>query len=1193
MKTSMLAMMATLAAITTTILAADSGGKNESSDATGQTNQNNGIIIRQDGRQECDISLDGEWDFTFTPTTVKEIPDFPSDSAFDAKVKIPGYWDNQWDNFKNASWWPKVGFATAEYEVKYLSGIGWHRKMIDVPSAWSGRPVTLTMGGRAPGLTYVWINRRLVGRYDHGGYTPFSFDLTGQLKAGEKNELIIGLDNGKRWFSTKGGFFGACHGNASGIAGSVSLHVSEGAGRIYDVYVRAGADLKEVVWGVDLDVPESVGNMSESKLLWEVCKATDNAVIAEGEFTVPAFKQAYKASWKQKIDAVEPWSDRNPNLYRTKIQWLSGNQVLDKREERFGLRQWSAEGRKLFLNGKPIYLRGDLGSQWDFSIYANMPVSKEYWMTRLKRAKELGFNYVDFELSVPPPALLETADELGMIIFAGDKYTAYKEYRQYYRDVWRPIVAWTRNHPSMSVYVFGAESGYYEGCLEQFQKQYDLVKGMNSECMVMASQGMRWIEYDCNNEPKELKDPEGLTQKPFLHNAKRLAIYAKANDIFGSFNAGSGGFGYNFFATNTPWRFSEKCLTIYQHPVVTHEVYMRSSYLNPDNAAKYTERIPPVIYDRMRKQLADAGLSDRWRTYWENSGKLNSIARKFCMEKTRKCDNLAGYQLLGLSELNIGNTCGYLSGMLDELLQFKPGDDMAGILRYSNESVLLLDFEDDGGINRSFWAKDSLPADIMLSLYGPNPITKGQLAWVLKETESGREVLKGECELKDIRNGYVNTIHSLKIEWPEVKKTTKLNFSVSLAGSGYQLVNDWDFWVFPKLAPPEVSAAADASCQKILAGRYPKISPLTVDSKEKLHVVSAITQKEVDYLLQGGDVLLLGTRPFPTQGNYGYPGMATRLGLTVGAIINEKHPIFEGLPDEGWGDWIFMPLLAHAPRIWFCKTECSALDITPFNPILEMISMPGRVDKQAAIFEAQVGKGRLLVSTCQANLNNPSRITLVDGLLRYASGNEFRPEMKLGTEVLTALVQGQNKPKAPPASSVSISMDKTAGRVWYSHPNRRLPITVDFKSNMFYRLNKQDWKEGSKVDIGWEGIQKIVTKPTALATNEESREVCIDRTPPTIYVRATPMFEQLANALYITPETFLTIEAKDGLSGVKSIEVSIDGAQYTPYTGSFKLPVGTHSVRCLVTDQAGNQEETMDGENMAPTRNIMVTVRVP
>ena len=78
---------------------------------------------------------------------------------------------------------------------------------------------------------------------------------------------------------------------------------------------------------------------------------------------------------------------------------------------------------------------------------------------------------------------------------------------------------------------------------------------------------------------------------------------------------------------------------------------------------------------------------------------------------------------------------------------------------------------------------------------------------------------------------------------------------------------------------------------------------------------------------------------------------------------------------------------------------------------------------------------------------------------------------------------------------------------------------------------------------------------------------------------------------YAVTNTVFSIEVNDDLSGVKTIEVSIDSADYRPYAGSFKLKEGTHSIRCRAVDNAGNQQETITGEAISvPDRNIVVHV---
>lgn len=1272
--------------------------------------------------EPVEISLDGLWDFTYTASSAEAIPARPPASAFDVQVQVPGRWDDQWDRFKKATWWADATFATSMAPVKYLTGVGWYRKGIDVPAAWRDRAVSLTIGW-AVGTTHVWLNGTHLGSYDYGVYTPYEVDLTNHVKCGQENEIIISVDNAKEAFA--GGWaFLSYAGKASGITRSVTLRASAGAGRIADVYVRPGSNLRNVLCQAELEVPGGAQHAPASTLLWEVREADKQMVLARGTANVPAFEKRHNVTITARVDRIKPWSPTQPNLHWMNLRWVPKDGPLwDARAQRFGLRRFTLDGRKLKLNGRDLYLRGEFGAYY-FPVHCTTPTTREYWIAHIRRAKQIGMNYINFAARVCPIEMMEVADELGIILQCGDHMTVLEPYAKFYEAVWQPIVRWTRKHPSLCFYGFGGERNYYDGIIEQYQRQHDLIKSLHPESLVMPQQAIRGIDYAFDE-----KGRKALTREPFPHHAERLAQYTKACDLFGHYSGGA--FGYSYFSTR--WQEMEKRFLIYSKPLVMHELFMGMSYLNPDNADKYTGFVPPALYTKLRDDLTEAGLIDRWHTYHVNSAKLQGICKKYCIEKTRKCNELAGFEFLGMTDMHFMPH--YTVGILDEFMQLKPGDTVAGILRYNGPSVLLLDYA-EGSINRSFGAGEPFDADVMVSLFEANGIAGGKLRWTLNQGQ--RTVFEDACAVSDIAAGGVRALRKLTIRWPAVAKTTRLNLAVKLTAPACDLANDWDFWVFPKQNPPAVAADTDEKTYALLSDRYKNLSKPTDTPADKLRIVSQLREGDVQHLAAGGDVLLLGTKPLAeyTSWRSFRPGLGGRHHHNVGTVI-AQHPIFDHLPHDGWGDWQFYPVLEHASCILF-----DADLPTPFDPILEIISSGGDVRRQAAIFEKRVGQGRLLVSTCVANQNNPSCVALTDGMLRYAGSDAFRPKSELSLETLVDLMtpvdardlhnhvaapgferareiksawltygadyaiddaiartgkrslkltitpeqlksnaghytgaQAKDIPfrKSPSAFKLSawhktkdltgkkeqgflifvyityaeggrhtlrlhfetgthdwqyaettwkptrkvasarlyVGLAHQSGMAWVddiyfgqagpdaaSAPAvakltwHRKPVTIDLKAGSWFRLDAGPWTSGARLQVAEQGIHKLAIKKNQDDPNPEIREIRIDTTPPTIELATHPALDQEGGVYFATPDTTFRFNARDALSGLKTIEVSVDGQAYIAHSQPLNLPTGRHTLRCRATDLAGNRSDIITGEVLSGGKTTTLDIRI-
>jgi hypothetical protein len=161
-----------------------------------------------------------------------------------------------------------------------------------------------------------------------------------------------------------------------------------------------------------------------------------------------------------------------------------------------------------------------------------------------------------------------------------------------------------------------------------------------------------------------------------------------------------------------------------------------------------------------------------------------------------------------------------------------------------------------------------------------------------------------------------------------------------------------------------------------------------------------------------------------------------------------------------------------------------------------------------------------------------------------------------------------------------------AGPVWH-----REPVTLRFPTAVWIRVNEGDWVHSAEVWVAQEGVNKVSIRKSKGDPAGEEREVMIDVTPPVVALTADPPIDQQGGLYSGTPETRFSLEASDALSGVKSLEIGIDG-KYAPYRKPIQLPPGTHELRCRATDVAGNQNEVMTGETLGSGGAAMLQIEI-
>ena len=1142
--------------------------------------------------------LNGEWDFTFRNGMIAETPPLPPTDDYVVTIRVPDYLSFfNYDRFAKARWrtWGKHD----RYGI--IKGIGFYRKILEVPREWQGKVVRLYVG-RAYNRTNVWVNGEHLILHPWTCMAPLWLDLSRKLIPGKPNEIVISVDNVKPTGILCVHYYG-------GIVGPVRLEVSNGPGRIDDLTIRAGKDTKEAIWTLDLNVPFKGASAGASEIRWTVKDARGKSLGA-GRERVDDFTGARTVTWTSRHSDILPWSPKRPNLYTADVAWMKGGKCVDSVQQKFGLRKWSYEGRVLKLNGKPIYLRQCEIHVLSHPTHYRYPPDKDYWLRFFALRKTHGYNAIDDYELPPTEEALQAADEIGLVVTVngGLHRFPYNYYRPRRRptqvpDLFEALVRSSRGHPSTAIYCLGGEEPYYDGFIEDVAKMKKILDTVNPGTLLMPNHAMRGIEYDF-----QAADKPHLKRTPFLHHPERLRKLTACSDIFGQFPLGA--FSYNPCGPGREWRRVNRNMTVFDRPLISHEVIMSNRFgMNLGNLVypedlKFTslrygrQDMTGLCYHygaiineahlrRRMKRGRESGPS-RWDAYRKTSLKQSRLC-KYTIEKLRKCGNIVGYQGFQIR-----------AGM-NMLLEYDPGFSRESILRYNNESVLLLDFDTGASVNRNYWEGDPFKATAMVSLYGERPIPRGYLTWTLTD---GRHVLdRGFKQVNDIPNYKVSNLADIELKWPEGKQSRKVTLAMVLSGHGYQLSNEWDFWVFKKPEPLQTEAA----CSKPLLGYFSKLSSaigeLTPGSRQKLWVTDVLDEKGLQHLERGGTILLVGNGPFPVNRQWGL--YTQGIGYYANAVhLVHDHPVLNDVPNEGWDDWQFYQLIYHVYPVAFqdyrtTKKHLRAklppefarkLDVmkaAPYSPILETVPYHD-VNKRVVIFELNAGKGRLVVSACEPR-PDPAVMTLYHSALRYAAA----PDPKRGgpncLAVLRELVAGKAAPEQPGQEQTVSKPGGTQKGTWTNKP-----VTLTFPAPKWYRINNGEWKQGKKVLIAQEGRHKVDVRNSMTESQLETLHANIDTTAPVLGLETFPDLQQFGGEMFGTRDTVFWIAAQDDLSGLASMEIAVDSDEFRPYAKKpFRLPKGKHRLKARCTDRAGNVQNvfTRGNQGGGPTETISIEVK--
>ena len=439
------------------------------------------------------VLLDGSWRFQLL-----DRPDLePSDSW--GEIMVPGCWTMQ--NTTDRPHYTNVimPFPGSPPEIPVDNPTGVYEREFELPAAWAGRRVVLSIGA-AESVSIVHLNGREVG-VGKDSHLAAEFDVTDHVEPGT-NTLRIRvvkwsdatyIEDQDQWW----------HG---GITRSVTLFAT-GPVHLADIKALGGLAGDGTTGTLDLTVEVGfagtrpvAGWSIEAHLegLPEPIRAAVPVFDPEGppvqHFRIDLLSRAVtgvplstneQVAWQEmrerlqpppdghvrariEVPGVEPWTAETPNLYRLRIVLCSpSGDAVEDAALRVGFRRVEIVGRDLLVNARRVFIRGV--NRHDFDQHTGRVISRESMRADLVAMRQFGFNAVRTSHYPNDPVFLDLCDEIGLFVVdeADIETHAFIEtlcddprYLNAWVDRVSRMVLRDKNHPSVILWSLGNESGH-------------------------------------------------------------------------------------------------------------------------------------------------------------------------------------------------------------------------------------------------------------------------------------------------------------------------------------------------------------------------------------------------------------------------------------------------------------------------------------------------------------------------------------------------------------------------------------------------------------------------------------------------------------------------------------------------------------------------------------------------------------
>lgn len=650
-------------------------------------------------------------------------------------------------------------------------------------------------------------------------------------------------------------------------------------------------------------------------------------------------------------DDFKTWSEFNPDLYLMSIELHdSKDQVIDSRSETFGMRDFSIKDKHFYINNKPVFLRGTTEC-CVFPLTGYPPTNEADWMHIYDVCKSFGLNHLRFHSYCPPEAAFKAADKAG--IYLQVEGPSWAKYSVTLGDG-KPIDDYLMKETKRIIDTYGNHPSFV------------MMAYGNEPSGHYVGYLNNWVDHFKTYDPQRVFTGASTGRSWAIIENSDFIVRSPPRGLSWNSKQPENKFDYRNNTENQ------------ERPYVTFEMGQWCVFPNFKEIEKYTGPLKARNFELFQEELNDNNMGHKAHDFLMASGKVQASCYKQEIEATLRTPNLAGFQLLSLNDFSGQGTA--LVGVLDAFWDEKGYIKADEFKHFCNRVVPLVRLP-----KYTFTNNQSLTTTIEVANFSGNELTQANVSWQLTDS-LGKVVKNGSPKKTSIPQGNTNLLDSIHLQLDFISKAQKYSLTVSVN----EYSNSWPIWVYPKELPAVKT--------------------------EDIYICHSFNNKALEKLNEGSKVLVLANgniengkevKQYFTPVFWNTSWFRMRPPHTTGMWIDHKHPIFKDFPTSYYSDFQWWELIFNQ--------QVMNINLFPseIQPIVQPIDTWFINRKLSMLFEAKVGKGKLIVTSCdlESNIENrPVAKQLYSSIMQYMNSKDFNPLISIKAEIIKELFEKKERP---------------------------------------------------------------------------------------------------------------------------------------------------------------------------------------